>query len=69
MRQYDAQPGRNGQILKGTTFPDWTRKKEKIWPDQLQALKLNLWFKNLQQTQVQGQMASQENSIKHLEKR
>ena len=36
--------------------------------DQLQVLKLKLWLKDLQQTKVQDQMASQANSIKHLEK-
>ena len=34
----------------------------------IKELKLKLWFKNFQQTKVQDQMASQENSIKHLEK-
>ena len=32
------------------------------------ALKLRLWSKIFQQTKVQDQMASQVNSIKHLEK-
>ena len=31
-------------------------------------MKLELWFKNFQQTKVQDQMASQVNSIKRLEK-
>ena len=35
---------------------------------QLQALKLKLWSKISQRTKVQDQMASLENSIKHLEK-
>ena len=39
-----------------------------IWTDQSQVLKLKLWWKNFQQTKVQEQMASQANSIKHLEK-
>ena len=34
----------------------------------LQALKLKLWAKISQKTKVQDKMASQENSIKHLEK-
>ena len=34
-----------------------------------QELKLKEWLKNFQQTKVQDQMASQANSIKHLEKR
>ena len=43
-------------------------KQEEIWTDQSQALKLKLWFKIFQKTKAQDQMASQENSIKHLEK-
>ena len=35
---------------------------------QAQALKLKLWLKIFQQTKVHDQMASQVNSIKHLEK-
>ena len=34
----------------------------------IQALKLKLWLKIFQQTKAQDQMASQANSIKHLEK-
>ena len=41
---------------------------ENIWTDQSQALKLKLWLKIFQQTKAQDQMASQANSIKHLEK-
>ena len=52
------------KFLEGTTFQDWTRKKQKIWTDQSQVMKLKLWFKNFQQTKVQDQMASQANSIK-----
>lgn len=40
----------------------------KIWMDQSQVLKLKLWLKNIQQTKVQDQLASEENSMKHLEK-
>ena len=35
---------------------------------QSQALKFRLWLKIFQQTKAQDQMASQVNSIKHLEK-
>ena len=35
---------------------------------QSQALKLKLWLKIFQKTKAQDQMASQENSIQHLEK-
>ena len=45
---------------------DWIRKK--LWTTQLQALKLKLWSKISQKTKAQDQMASQENSIKHLVK-
>ena len=34
----------------------------------IQALKLKLWLKIFQQTKVQDQMASQANSVTHLEK-
>ena len=34
----------------------------------IQALKLKLWSKISQKTKAQDQMASQENSIKHLQK-
>ena len=30
---------------KSSIFQDWTRKKEKLWATQLQALKLKLWSK------------------------
>ena len=33
-----------------------------------QVMKLKLWLKIFQQTKIQDQMASQVNSIKHLEK-
>ena len=36
--------------------------------EQLQALKLKLWSKISPKTKAQDQMASQDNSIKHLEK-
>ena len=38
-----------------------------IWTNQSQALKLKLWLKIFQQTKAQDQMASQANSIIHLE--
>ena len=36
--------------------------------DKSQVMELKLWLKIFQQTEVQDQMASQVNSIKHLEK-
>ena len=56
------------KFLVMQTCLDWTRKKQKIWTDLSQALKLKLWLKIFQQTKAQDQMASQANSIKHLEK-
>ena len=43
-------------------------QEEKILTDQSQALKLRLWLKIFQKTKFQDQMASQVNSVKHLEK-
>ena len=56
------------RFLEKFIFQDWTRKKQKLWTTQLQALKLKLWSKISPKTKAQDQMASQENSIKHLEK-
>ena len=56
------------KFLERYTFQDWTGKKQKIWTYQSQGMKLKLWLKIFQQTKVQDQMASQANSIKHLEK-
>ena len=55
-------------FIEGTISQDWIRKKYEIWTEQSQVLKLKLWFKNFQQTEVQNQTASEANSIKHLEK-
>ena len=59
------------------------KKKKRLWfpqpsetepgrnrkiTDQSQELKLKLWLKILLQTKAQDQMASQANSIKHLDK-
>jgi len=49
-------------------YQDWTSRKEKIWIDQLHVMKLNQKFKRSQQAKVQDQIASQVNSIKHLQK-
>ena len=62
-------PRGKGQILWNVqTSKDWTRKKQKLWTSQLQTLKFKLWSKISKKTKAQGQTASQENSIKHLEK-
>ena len=57
------------KFLEKHKLPRLTKKKYKEITDQLQTMKLKLWLKIFQQTKVQYQMASQENSIKHLEKR
>ena len=44
------------------------QEETEIMNNPLQALKLKLWPKISQKTKAQNQMASQENSIKHLEK-
>ena len=56
------------KFLERYNLPNWTRKKQKIWTNQSQVMKLRLWFKIFQQRKAQDQMASQVNSIKHLEK-
>ena len=56
------------KFLEKHNLRDWTRKKYKVETDQSQALKLKLWLKIIQQTKTLDQMASQANSIKHLEK-
>ena len=56
------------RLLEKFNLQDWTRKKSKLWTTQLQALKLKLWSKISQKPKAQDQVASQENSTKHLEK-
>ena len=62
MYQWNGQPRRNGYILRKVQ-PSRTKKKQKLWTDQSQVLKLKLWLKNSQQAKVQDQMASQMNSF------
>ena len=38
------------RYLKSSTFQDWTRKKQKLWTSQSQALKSKLWSKISQKT-------------------
>ena len=54
------QPRRNRHILRKVQSPTTEpgRSKKKIRTAQWQVLKLNLWFKNSQQTKVQDQMVS-----------
>ena len=44
------------------------QEEKEIVNNPIQALKLKLWSKISQKTKAQDQMASQENSIKHLER-
>ena len=55
-------PEETDQFLEKVLPSSWTREKWEIQTDQLQALKLKLWLKKFQQTEVNS---SQVNSIKH----
>ena len=55
------------RFLEKFNLPSLNQEEQK-WTTQLQALKLKLWSKSSQKTKAQDQTASQENSIKHLEK-
>ena len=66
--QFSFQSQRTVMPKNVQTSKDWTRKKQKLWTSQLQTLKFKLWSKISKKTKAQGQTASQENSIKHLEK-
>ena len=56
------------RFLEKFNLPRLNQEEIEIVNTQLQALKLKLWSKISQKTKAQDQMASQENSIKHLEK-
>ena len=56
------------KFLEKYNLPRLNQDEIEKWMDPSQELKLKLWLKNFQQTKVQDQMASQANSIKHLEK-
>ena len=55
------------RFLEKFHLPRLNQEEIEIMNNQLQALKLKLWSKISQKTKAQDQMASQENSIKHLE--
>ena len=40
--------------VSSPTFQNWTRKKRKIWMDQSQVMKLDLWLKIFQQKKSPG---------------
>ena len=56
------------KFLEKYNLPRLNQDERENWMDQSQVQKLKLWFKNFQRTKVQDQLASQANSIKHLEK-
>ena len=67
--QQNGQSGRNGQILRKAQRSMTERRRNRKYKEtKSQALKLKLFLKIFQQTKAQDQMASQANSIKHLEK-
>ena len=60
---------KNVELLRQILRKVQSSKFRKSWTNQLQALKLKLCFKKIsQETKARDQMASLENSIKHLEK-
>ena len=56
------------KFLERYNPPRLNQEEMEIWTDQSQVLKLKLWLKNSEQTEVQNQAASQANSVKHLQK-
>ena len=56
------------RFLEKFNLPGLNRKEYKLLTTQLQVLKWKLWSKTSQKTKAQDQIASQENSIKHLGK-
>jgi len=50
------------KFLDRYDLPRLSKRKKKIRLGQLQVLKLNLWFRNFQETKLQEQVASQEYS-------
>ena len=67
MSDYNKQPYAN-KVDNLEEMEKFIEKQNLQRLSQSQALKLRLWLKIFQQTKVQDQMASQVNSIKHLEK-
>ena len=55
-------------FLERYNLPRLNQEEIEIGTDQSQVMKLKLWLKIFQQTKALGQMASQMNSGKHLEK-
>ena len=76
IRYYYKQPYDNkmdkleemDRFLGKFNLPRLNQEEIEIMNNPLQALKLKLWSKISPKTKAQDQMASQENSTKHLEK-
>ena len=56
------------RFLEKFNLPRLSQEEIEIINNSIQAMKLKLWLKNLSPQKAQDQMASWENSIKHLEK-
>ena len=56
------------KFLEKYNLPRLNQEKIENMNSQSQVLKLKQWLKNFQPTKVQDQVASEANSIKHLEK-
>ena len=56
------------KFLERYNLPRLNQEEIENMNRQSQVMKLKLWLKIFQQTEVQDQLASQVNSIKHLEK-
>ena len=56
------------RCLEKFNLPRLNQEEIEIMNNPITRLKLKLWSKISQETKAQDQMASQENSIKHLEK-
>ena len=56
------------RFLEKFNLPRLNQEETEIMNNPITALKLKLWSKISQNTEVQDQMTSQENSTKHVEK-
>ena len=57
-----------GRFLETLSLPRLNQEETEIMKNPITSSELKLWSKISQETKAQDQMASQENSIKHLEK-
>ena len=65
----NGYPGRNGQVLR-IVQPSKTEpgRNKKFMNNPITNTEIEAVIKNVSKTEAQGQMASQQNPIKHLEK-